>query len=212
MWKEEVEGEEGGRIPDRSTLSVGFVKRKPLRNKSLAIGFDEKSLRDFVTGFHKRKKRRRKEAQQQLEERARKLRTEQRKKKKLEIQLAYGGGSVNPNTSPDDATNETEEVGDDFQTPSIAGTTVYNNGSTTITVTTSELCGEEDKDVNVWNRVAEKHAIPIKERALKVDKTHAKFSKKGNVLKQGSLTKPGNCSQRHGENMKRRFQETTRES
>ncbi|XP_031483383.1 uncharacterized protein LOC116252906 isoform X1 [Nymphaea colorata] len=196
-WEEQVEEEEeGGGIPDPSRLSV---KGKPLRNKSLSVGFDEKGLRDFITGFHKRKKRRQKEAQQQLEEKARKLRIEQRKKKKLEIQLAYGGGPVNPGTVPDDPRNEIEEDGEDFHGPSITGTTVYNNGSSTITVTTSELCGEENKDVHMWDHVAERHAIPIKERVLKVIKTHAKLSRKANVLKQaGSARKPGKGLQRHG--------------
>lgn len=42
-------------------------------------------VRDFVTGFHKRKKKRRKEAQKQQEEAMRRKRIEARKKVRIDI-------------------------------------------------------------------------------------------------------------------------------
>lgn len=64
-------------ITQRQTI---HVKKKALRNKSLGISFDEKDLKDYVTGFHKRKKKRRKEANKQQEEARRRKRNEGRLK------------------------------------------------------------------------------------------------------------------------------------
>jgi len=38
------------------------IRKRALKNKALSVKFNEKDLRDYVTGFHKRKKKRRKEA------------------------------------------------------------------------------------------------------------------------------------------------------
>ncbi|KAL6538633.1 hypothetical protein OROGR_012621 [Orobanche gracilis] len=59
---------------------VRHIKKRALKNKSLSVSFDEKDLKDYVTGFHKRKKKRRKEAMQKQEEAERRKRIEQRKK------------------------------------------------------------------------------------------------------------------------------------
>ena len=56
------------------------LKKRALKNKALGISFDEKDLKDYVTGFHKRKKKRRKEAQKQQNEALRRKRSEERKK------------------------------------------------------------------------------------------------------------------------------------
>ena len=72
----EVE-DESGQTP---RIRGRHIKKRALKNKALTVSFDEKDLKDFVTGFHKRKKKRRKEAQQQLEEAHRRKRIEARKK------------------------------------------------------------------------------------------------------------------------------------
>lgn len=56
------------------------LKKRALKNKALGINFNEKDLKDYVTGFHKRKKKRRKEAQKQQNEALRRKRCEERKK------------------------------------------------------------------------------------------------------------------------------------
>jgi len=56
------------------------LKKRALKNKALGITFNEKDLKDYVTGFHKRKKKRRKEAQKQQDEALRRKRSEERKK------------------------------------------------------------------------------------------------------------------------------------
>ncbi|RVW46288.1 hypothetical protein CK203_075894 [Vitis vinifera] len=63
------------------------IKKRALRNKALSVSFNEKDLRDFVGGFHKRKKKRRKEAQQKLQESQRIKRIVERKK--VEILTPY---------------------------------------------------------------------------------------------------------------------------
>ncbi|XP_041015353.1 uncharacterized protein LOC121258071 [Juglans microcarpa x Juglans regia] len=60
------------------------IKKRALKNKALAVSFNEKHLKDYVSGFHKRKKKRRKEAQKQQEKADRRKRIEQRKKRKFE--------------------------------------------------------------------------------------------------------------------------------
>lgn len=67
--------DEEAAISERKT---GHVKKRALKNKALAISFDEKDLKDYVTGFHKRKKKRRKEANKQQEEALRRKRNEER--------------------------------------------------------------------------------------------------------------------------------------
>jgi ribosomal RNA-processing protein 17 len=69
--------EEDSAILERKT---GHVKKRALKNKALGITFDEKDLKDFVTGFHKRKKKRRKVAQKQQEDAKRRKRNEERLK------------------------------------------------------------------------------------------------------------------------------------
>lgn len=81
--------DEEAAISERKT---GHVKKRALKNKALAISFDEKDLKDYVTGFHKRKKKRRKEANKQQEEALRRKRNEERIKVPtlfLKIQFFY---------------------------------------------------------------------------------------------------------------------------
>ncbi|KAL6992648.1 hypothetical protein U1Q18_010760 [Sarracenia purpurea var. burkii] len=103
------------------------IKKKTLKNKALSVAFDEKDLRDFVTGFHKRKKKRRKEAEQQLQEVQRRKRIEARKKRKLEREFVlYGGVPAGPSAGTDE------------------GTTMYDNVDVRVTVTTSEISHKEE--------------------------------------------------------------------
>ncbi|KAK2436883.1 ribosomal RNA-processing protein [Trifolium repens] len=113
--------EEDSAILERKT---GHVKKRALKNKALGITFDEKDLKDFVTGFHKRKKKRRKVAQKQQEDAKRRKRNEERLKRKLERELAYGGVPQ---------TDDTE-----------AATKTYENDDLKVTVVTKEINPEEE--------------------------------------------------------------------
>ncbi|KAF5186533.1 ribosomal RNA-processing protein 17-like, partial [Thalictrum thalictroides] len=74
--EEEVEAEPAIGIGRVGSL---HIKKRALKNKALAISFNDKDLKDFVGGFHKRKKKRRKEAQQQIKAKDRLKRIEKRK-------------------------------------------------------------------------------------------------------------------------------------
>ncbi|CAN4087122.1 unnamed protein product [Withania somnifera] len=122
------------------------IKKRALKNKALTISFDEKDLKDFVTGFHKRKKRRRKEAQVQLEEAPRRKRIEARKKRKEEREFAIFGGvapdSGAGNDVPDEDLDDEEE---NEPNATVSGTTTYDNGDVQVIVTTSEISREEEE-------------------------------------------------------------------
>ncbi|KAK9099930.1 hypothetical protein Scep_023360 [Stephania cephalantha] len=136
-----MEGEEEEtQIPKASSR---HIKKRALRNKSLTISFNEKDLRDYVTGFHKRKKKRRKEAQQQLAEKERLRRIERRKKVKAEREYVMYGGAPQVNNNPEHHENggETEDEETEEAEP-ISGTRMYDNEDMTITVTTSEISNE----------------------------------------------------------------------
>ncbi|XP_039052834.1 uncharacterized protein LOC120194654 [Hibiscus syriacus] len=63
--EEEYEGE----APVQPSKPRGrHIKKRATKNKALSVSFNEKDLRDYVTGFHKRKKKRRKEAQKKQEQ------------------------------------------------------------------------------------------------------------------------------------------------
>ncbi|XP_057544150.1 uncharacterized protein LOC130823534 [Amaranthus tricolor] len=121
------------------------INKRALRNKSLSISFNEKDLRDYVGGFHKRKKKRRKEALKQQEEAKRRKRLEDRKRRRKEKEYAlYGGASPPENDAELD--DEDVEQGDTMElNPSISGTTSYDNGDMTVTVTTKIIAREEEE-------------------------------------------------------------------
>ncbi|TXG47294.1 hypothetical protein EZV62_026588 [Acer yangbiense] len=102
--KMEAEIEE--EAPQASNVRSRYIKKRALKNKALAVSFDEKDLKDYVTGFHKRKKKRRKEAEKNQEEALRRKRVECRAKRKLERASVYGGGV-------DSAPDENEEYCDE---------------------------------------------------------------------------------------------------
>ncbi|XVF40586.1 hypothetical protein PTKIN_Ptkin01aG0125800 [Pterospermum kingtungense] len=122
------------------------IKKRALKNKALSVSFNEKDLRDYVTGFHKRKKKRRKEAQKKQEKAERRKRIELRKKRKLEKEFAlYGGALSSTGSGPDESDENNEDNGEREPTASVSGTTMYDSGNMTVTVTTSEISqGEEE--------------------------------------------------------------------
>ncbi|KAK7362934.1 hypothetical protein VNO77_05059 [Canavalia gladiata] len=123
---------------------AGHLKKRALKNKALGITFNEKDLKDYVTGFHKRKKKRRKEAQRQQHEALRRKRCEDRKKRKLERELVqYGGVPRIADSEPDEnEIDDHQQVNDQVQ--SIAGTKTYENTDLKVTVVTSEINPEEE--------------------------------------------------------------------
>ncbi|KAL6221174.1 hypothetical protein ACLB2K_008926 [Fragaria x ananassa] len=123
-----------------------YVNKRALKNKAVAVTFNEKSLSDFVSGFHKRKKKRRKEAEKKQGEALRRKLLELRKKRRLEKELAlFGGappaaeGEADENDEGDASQEEDEESEPDAP---ISGTTTYDNGDIKVTVTTSEISQE----------------------------------------------------------------------
>ncbi|XP_072975653.1 uncharacterized protein [Typha angustifolia] len=147
----EMEGEVVvGQMP--TVMVPRHINKRALKNKALSVGFNDKELRDFVTGFHKRKKKRRKEAEKQLQEKERLRRIEARKKRKQEKELALYGrvlSSENPaftgseHDDADDADNDYEK--DELDLPaSVSETKTYEDGPTKITVTTREISHEYD--------------------------------------------------------------------
>uniref|UniRef100_A0A803LPM7 Uncharacterized protein n=1 Tax=Chenopodium quinoa TaxID=63459 RepID=A0A803LPM7_CHEQI len=131
------------------------ISKRALRNKSLSVTFNEKDLRDYVGGFHKRKKKRRKEALKQQGEAERRKRLEDRKKRRKEKEYALYGGAP-----PEDGAKSVDEdleqndqielnpLASDFDTFALSslveGTTSYENGDIMVTVTTSEIGHEEN--------------------------------------------------------------------
>lgn len=146
------------------------IKKRALKNKALSVSFDEKDLKDYVTGFHKRKKKRRKEAEKNQEEAQRRKRLEERKKRRLEREIVLYGGAPTPT---DSAPVEGEEYCEDDEerepVAPIAGTTMYDNGDLEVTVTTSEISHEAENlpsektpaAVPHFIGVDKKHQIPV---------------------------------------------------
>ncbi|KAJ8432140.1 hypothetical protein Cgig2_014301 [Carnegiea gigantea] len=89
------------------------INKRSLRNKSLSVTFNEKDLRDFVSGFHKRKKKRRKEALRKQEEAERRRRLEKRKRARLEKEYALYGGA--PPASDAESDGEDQEHDDESE-------------------------------------------------------------------------------------------------
>ncbi|CAF2082543.1 hypothetical protein BRARA_F00750 [Brassica rapa] len=136
------DGEAGALAPPTRARHIG---KRALKNKSVTVSFDEKDLKDFVTGFHKRKKKRRKEAQKQQEESLRRKRIEARKKRKLEQMMVAGNAEETEDVEAEEEEDaEIKEAEPDALT---SGTTMYDTGELKVTVTTSEISREEDEPV-----------------------------------------------------------------
>ncbi|XP_075496000.1 uncharacterized protein LOC142533200 [Primulina tabacum] len=154
------------------------IKKRALKNKSLSVSFNEKDLKDFVTGFHKRKKKRRKEAMQKQEEAERRKRIERRKKRKLERDFVTYGGPP-PYSCPDADKSDDEHEDEEAIEPvaSVSGTAMYDNGDMQIMVTTSEIAREVDCPIDTpkmerdpeYMESSDKSRmrIPVKKKQLK---------------------------------------------
>lgn len=135
------------------------INKRSLRNKSLSVTFNEKDLRDFVSGFHKRKKKRRKEALRKQEEAERRRRLEKRKRARLEKEYALYGGA--PPASDTELDGEDQKHDDESElNPSVSGTATYENGDVMVTVTTSEITPEEIEHTR------EKSAVPLPQLSI----------------------------------------------
>ncbi|XP_077222711.1 ribosomal RNA-processing protein [Tasmannia lanceolata] len=178
------------------------IKKRALRNKALSIEFNDKDLRDYTTGFHKRKKKRRKEAQRQIEEKDRLKRIEQRKKRKLEKELALYGGVV-PVDNQQVASSGPGECGNNLEddapepTVSVSGTKLYDGGDTTITVTTSEL-SREDEDLAILRltpkvsiEAEKKPSLPVQKKSFKKVAKQRSQKRSGKKPKKSAPPKRG---------------------
>ncbi|CAJ1936340.1 unnamed protein product [Sphenostylis stenocarpa] len=157
------------------------LKKRALKNKALGITFNEKDLKDYVTGFHKRKKKRRKEAQKQQDEALRRKRCEERKNRKLEREFVLYGG-----VTSDQIEERQEEVTD--QVESIAETKTYENADLKITVVTSEINAEEENypSEKKEEAMASHSVVPDKRQGVPI--SNRKSFKK--VAKHKSRPKP----------------------
>ncbi|GAB2211259.1 hypothetical protein Droror1_Dr00016552 [Drosera rotundifolia] len=179
-----------GQLP--AARGGGHTKKRALKNKALSVSFCEKDLKDYVTGFHKRKKKRRKEAKQQQEAAERRKRVEQRKRQKLEREYAIYG--VAP---PATADGEEQEEDEEIETiPSVSGTALYDNGDIKVTVTTSKISKEEEDN-------------PIKKPAIEASAPSTVATKKHNIpvskkkpMKKAARQKPRPKKQKRREGKK----------
>ncbi|XP_009405442.2 ribosomal RNA-processing protein 17 [Musa acuminata AAA Group] len=192
--EEEDDFDEGVVVGQLSTVMVPkHIKKRALRNKALTVGFNDKELRDFVTGFHKRKKKRRKEAQRQLQEKDRLKRIEARKKRKQEREMALYG-RVLSSENPLAAVSEPDNAGDSEQDnqdmmASVSETKMYEDEDTTITVTTSAISHEKD-DFNQTNAIPMVGSKAEKRQGLDVKKKPLKRVAKHRSNKKGGKKPP----------------------
>ncbi|CAM0873209.1 unnamed protein product [Alopecurus aequalis] len=136
--EEEQEDVVVGQMP--TFMVPKHINKRALKNKALSVSLDKKALKDFVTGFHKRKKKRRKEAQKITQEKERRKRIEARKKRKAEKEIALYGKVL----SSDNADGEGgDKMDDDLSAPAPEIKT-YEAGGTMITVVTSEITHDDD--------------------------------------------------------------------
>lgn len=146
----EEEGEDVvvGQMP--TFMVPKHINKRALKNKALSVSLDKKALKDFVTGFHKRKKKRRKEAQRITQEKDRRKRIEARKKRKQEKEIALYGKVVS-------SENVVGEGGDgdgdgDEMDAAASETKTYEDGGTRITVVTSEITHGDEDDLKPVSR------------------------------------------------------------
>ncbi|KAK4421255.1 hypothetical protein Salat_2076000 [Sesamum alatum] len=172
----------GDGAPGPLGVRARHIKKRALKNKTLSVSFNEKDLKDFVTGFHKRKKKRRKEALHKQEEAERRKRIEQRKKRKLERDFVMFGGAP-PDSGTDAAESDEEHDGDEDEdgepVASVSGMTTYDNGDVQVTVTTSEIAREEEypiirpevggpQSVELFEKSKQRAPVPVaKKKQLK---------------------------------------------
>ncbi|KAF3326199.1 ribosomal RNA-processing protein 17 [Carex littledalei] len=183
---EDYSDEEAVVVGQMTTVMVPrHIKKRSLKDKALSVSFDEKTLRDYVTGFHKRKKKRRKEANKQIEEKARLKRIAARKKRKAEKEMALYGKILS-----DDAGNneqgEKEEEEPDLPTI-MPETRTYEDSSTKVIVTTCEI-SQVDADIGPKHGNANPVYSVEKNPSLAVKKKPLKSLPKKKAHKKGKRT------------------------
>ncbi|KQK21668.1 nucleolar protein 12 [Brachypodium distachyon] len=144
MEASEEEEEEDVVVGQMPTVMVPkHINKRALKNKALSVSLDKKALKDFVTGFHKRKKKRRKEANKITQEKERRRRIEARKKRKQEKEIALYGKVLSSDNADGDGDNDGGEMDEDLSAaaPEIK---TYEDGRTRITVVTSEITHEDE--------------------------------------------------------------------
>ncbi|KAL5774587.1 hypothetical protein ACOSP7_012144 [Xanthoceras sorbifolium] len=166
-----------------------YITKRALKNKALAVSFDEKDLKDYVTGFHKRKKKRRKEAEKQQEEVLRRKRLENRKKRKLEKEFVLYGGAPPPTDLATEVNEEyCEEDEETEAVASVTGTTLYDNGNMEVTVTTSEISHEEENLPNETTPATVPRSVAAADKKHNIPVSQSKSFKK--AAKHKSRPKP----------------------
>ncbi|KAJ4957806.1 hypothetical protein NE237_024917 [Protea cynaroides] len=193
IMKQEVEGASVAISDKFPRAKAPHIKKRALRNKALSITFNEKDLKDYVTGFHKRKKKRRKEAQRNIQEKERLKRIGARKKRKLERESAlYGGVQPSSDIGSGETGDDNEREEESELTASVSGTKLYDNGDLKIIVKTSEIEDDEglrEKTQGIPRTSTEtekKHNnIPVQKKTFKASqhKTMRKPQKKRNDKK-----------------------------
>ncbi|KAF9612868.1 hypothetical protein IFM89_004284 [Coptis chinensis] len=181
MGKKEVEEAEAA--IGLGPVNSRHIKKRALRNKALAISFNDKDLKDYVGGFHKRKKKRRKEAQQQIAEKDRLKRIEKRKQRKREREYVQGGGAGGSSGEADENAGDLHQ---DEETPvtvdfftvinsyifisfAMEATKMYDAGNLTVMVTTSEISREEE-DKQKTERIPRSSGETEKKQRIPVNK------------------------------------------
>jgi len=120
------------------------VAKRARKNKSVVAVFDDAARTEYLTGFRKRKNKRRKvaEAEKQVKERQKRLQL--RKERRAAMKLAQGNQGE---CDADEVLNEGEEVEiDDNENLKVSGTTTYDDGDTTVIVTTCSLEPDDHTD------------------------------------------------------------------
>lgn len=134
------------------------ITKRYRKNKFAVAVFDEKARQEFLTGFRKRKNKRRKVAAQQndIKERQRRLqeRKEIREAKKAALLEQMPKPAANAEEVNETEAEESELAQDDA--PNVSGTTTYDDGDSTILVTTCSLDPDDD-DAEEDHHDAPKH-------------------------------------------------------
>ncbi|GAB2298724.1 hypothetical protein Dimus_032798 [Dionaea muscipula] len=194
-----MEADPGAAIGQVPAARGRHIKKRSLKNKALSVAFNEKDLKDFVTGFHKRKKKRRKEARQKQEVAERRQRIQERKRRKLEREYAIHGDA--PPASGTESNGDNHEQDEEAEPmPSVSGTMLYDNGNIKVTVTTSEISrAEVDQD-----HPSEKSAAgAVKKHNIPVSKKSSTFKKAGRQKSRPKLQKKR--EKKKGRNNKKRL-------
>lgn len=169
------ESEEDVVVGQMPTVMVPkHINKRALKNKALSVTLDKKALRDFVTGFHKRKKKRRKEAQKILQEKERKKKIQDRKRRKEEKEIALYGRVLSSDNNDGAGFEDIGDDGEDMENDEpLSEIKTYEDDGTRIIVTTSEITPEDDD-------IGPKTVGPV--ATSYTNKNPSSFAKKNNSL------------------------------